>query len=121
MDIYSSDQFLEHYHFPRNTEKLKDATHRAEENNAYCGDSTKVELIVKNNKLKKIRHNTVGCAVAIAAASILSEKLTNKKTADILKMTGQDFIKLSGLKLTMGRIKCALLLPMSIKKALLQT
>lgn len=121
MDIYSSDKFLEHYHFPRNTGKLKGATNRAEENNASCGDSTKVELIVNNNRLKIIRHNTTGCSVAIACASILSEKLTGEKTADILKMTGEDFIKLSGLKLTMGRIKCALLLPMAIKKALLQT
>lgn len=121
MDIYNSHLLMDHSRFPANTGRLKNATHRADEINPYCGDMTTVEIQVIKNKLVKIKHHTVGCAVAIASASILSEKLTNRTTPDVLKMTSQGFLKLSGLKLTLGRIKCAMLFPLAIQKALLKS
>ncbi|MBI3559196.1 iron-sulfur cluster assembly scaffold protein [Candidatus Gottesmanbacteria bacterium] len=117
MDLYSQI-LLDHGQNPRNTGQLKKATHRAEEVNLSCGDKTKVELRIKNYELREIRHQTTGCLVCKFSASMLSEKLIGKTVKEVLKMETEDCLKLLKIKLTMSRLKCALLPLLAIQKAL---
>lgn len=117
MDLYSQI-FLDHAQNPRNTGKLKGATNVGSMENSSCGDSTKVGVCIMNYVLREIRHETSGCLVVKFSASVLSEKLVGKTTAEVLKMTPEDLLKILGVELTMSRLKCAMLPLMAIQKAL---
>lgn len=117
MDLYSI-KFLDHGKNPRNVGTLKNPTHVANEINTSCGDSTKIELCIKNYVLCNIKHQTKGCLVSVFSASILSEKLIGKTIDEVLKITPEDLLKLLGVTLTMSRLKCAMLPLMAIQKSL---
>ncbi len=117
MDLYSQI-FLDHAQNPRNTKPFKKFSFEAKELNTSCGDSTKIQILVKDKKMVKISHQTTGCLVAIFSASISSEKLVGKTTDEVLKMTPDDLLKLLSVELTMSRLKCAMLPLMAIQRAL---
>ncbi len=117
MSLYSP-LILDHYKNPRNRGKLPKFLAKAEELNTSCGDRTTVYINVVNGKITAISHETDGCAVAIAGASILSEKLVAKSPEEISKLTEKDLVKILKVKLTPSRIKCALLPLLALQKAL---
>jgi len=60
-----------------------------------------------------------GCAISTASASLLSEKLKGKSLKEIEKINEKDIFKMLGIEINPGRIKCAMLPLVTIKKALL--
>ena len=90
---------IEHFKNPRNMGEIKNPDGIATVGNPVCGDV--MRLFIKVGKkdgqeyLKDIKFQTLGCAVAIAASSMLtlmvkdkplseSEKITRKAVADAL-------------------------------------
>lgn len=69
--------------------------------------------------MKDIRFNGEGCAISQASASMLTEKVKNLDTKNILSLTLEDIIALLGTTLTPSRIKCAMLPLEVLQKAII--
>lgn len=120
MDFYS-EIILDHYKNPRNMGELEKPTHAAVMVNSLCGDGVKVQLKIKKSKLKvikDIRFVSTGCAVSIAAMSMLSERLKGRKAGEVERMGEIEIQKVLGIELTPTRMKCAMLGLSAVKKAL---
>lgn len=121
-EIYNNF-LLENYRNPKNKKKIKKRLCGAfkEDFNPLCGDNVKVCLKIKNSVIKEIVFDGEGCVLSQASASILSEKLKNKKLKEVLDISRDDLLKILGLKeLSIARIKCAMLPLLAIKKAILE-
>ncbi len=61
-----------------------------------------------------------GCAISIAAASLLTDELKGKKITDIENLQTKNMLELLGLDLGPSRIKCAVLVLETIKEGMLK-
>lgn len=107
MNLYQQ-AILDHYHNPRNAGKPVKFQYSKALENVSCGDA--VEMFIdldQDNKVTKISHVTEGCAICIAAASMLSEELIGKTKEELKKLDAEYVQDLMGIKLTISRIKCA--------------
>ena len=102
---------------PRNKGKLEDATHKGKATNASCGDEMVVELRVEDGKIKQVSFDGTGCALAVSAASMLTEKIEG---IPVEKIKGEaerlilDFEK----EVSPGRVKCVRLSLEALMQAL---
>lgn len=117
MDLYS-EIILDHYKNPQNYGKLKNPDASATGDNPLCGDKIRIDFIFKNEKVKKVAFSGEGCAISQAATSMLTEKLIGKTKKQIEKISNEDIYKMLGIKISPGRVKCALLGLTTIKKCL---
>lgn len=92
----------QHFFHPKNvlyeseSEFLHNAKGRA--GNTRCGDEMIILLQVENNRIKKIKWKTYGCASAIASTSMLSEVVKGMTLDDAYKVTPKQVAeKLGGL------------------------
>jgi nitrogen fixation NifU-like protein len=100
---------LDHYHHPRNAGHIIKPDCRSHLDNPLCGDSIDIHLKIKDNKIKDIKFNATGCAISIAAISMLSEKIKGMEI-NMVKDLSFDYIKdMLGIDLGMARVKCAML------------
>jgi len=81
---------LDHFRNPRNMGELKDADAEATVGNPTCGDVMKIMIKVRNNKIKDIKFQTMGCAAAIATSSMLTELAKGKSLDEAEKITSKD-------------------------------
>lgn len=117
MDIYR-EKLLDNYNNPQNYGDLADATHECTLENLSCGDSITMRLLIEDEKIKDIKFEGEGCAVAIASASILTDYLKDKPISEVKQMNMDDLLELLGVQLTISRMKCAALSLETTKKAL---
>ena len=73
---------LEHNRSPRNFGELKSATHSSEGYNPMCGDRIKVYIELEEDKLKDIKFTGESCAICMASASLMTERVKQKTTAE---------------------------------------
>ena len=104
MDLYR-DNILDHY------------------KNPLCGDKIciQIKLQTTNYKLQTIqdiKFSGVGCAISIASASLLTEKVKNMDLAKVQRLKTKDIVDMLGITLTPTRLKCALLSLEVLQKAL---
>ncbi len=117
MDLYS-EIILEHFKNPKNFGRLNKPEKSEMGKNVSCGDSIFIELEIENDKISDIAFSGQGCAISIAAMSMLSEKIKGMSVKEIEKLD-QNFIKdLLKIEIGPGRIKCAMLGLETIKKAI---
>lgn len=119
MDIYR-EEILDHYKNPRNYGSLKEATHQASDRNASCGDLMEMSLKVKKGRIEAVKFKGEGCAISMAAASMLTEKIKGRRVAEIELMTDKDIAKMLGVKISLTRMKCATLGLVVCQKAITQ-
>src|SRR5262250_2561749 len=72
-----SDTLLDHFHNPRNYGSLPTPDTAYEEFNPLCGDRIRIELEISDNRVAAARFVGDGCAISIAAASLLTELILN--------------------------------------------
>lgn len=124
MDLYR-ETIIGHYKHPQNFGHLDGADITVSDTNPSCGDRISVEIRFSgtgpDRKVTDIRFTGEGCAIHQASASMLTESVKQKSTADILKMDLDYVQKLLGTTLTPSRVKCALLPLETIQKAVQQT
>jgi len=108
MDIYR-EEILDHFKNPRNFGKSKKGKIKVKETNASCGDVMEMSLKVKKGKVEDIKFKGEGCAISIAAASMLTEMVKGKRVSEVKKITEKDMIDRLGIKISSGRRKCATL------------
>ena len=117
MDIYG-EIILDHFKNPRNSGEVSDAQVFGEDLNPLCGDKIKIWLkLDETNSVIQYGFVGDGCAISVASASLLGEKLVGKKLDEIMKMESQDVLNLLEIPISPGRIKCALLGFSCLKKA----
>ena len=115
MDLYR-EELLEHWRNPQNFGEMKGADLVVEQVNPLCGDEvtfyfklSKKQKAKSKKIIEDVRFSGSGCAISIASASILSEKIKGKKISTLSKITGEDVLKLVGGSVSPARLKCAFL------------
>lgn len=132
-DVYRS-VIMEHFRDPCNKHRLKDANLTAEGKNPLCGDEMTLELKVEGDKIMEAAFTGNGCAISMAAASMIIERLEGMTVDSAMNLVDGfiNFIKnenpsvteeelgdlatLKGVSQFPMRIKCALL-PFTALKA----
>lgn len=112
------EKILDHYRNPRNAGVLEDADCAAHYDNPLCGDEVDVSLKIKDNKIEAVKFDSQGCAISIAAASMLFEKVKGMPRQEVLKLSEDDMIALLGIPLTISRLKCGTLGLIALQSAL---
>lgn len=117
---------VDHSQHPRNFRRLANASATAEGHNPLCGDKITVYLRIGDDSIDEIGFEGVGCAIALASASIMTQQVAHKTTTeaqlDIEAVMAQfdrrdatappvegDMAALSGVRSYPSRIKCATL------------
>ena len=116
-DMYS-ENILDHYKNPRNFGSIKKPDVKHKEFNHLCGDEIEVYLKFEKQKIKEIKFIAKGCAISVAAASMLSEIVKGKSITEIKRFSEKDMIKALGVKLSPARLKCGLLAWKSLQETL---
>jgi nitrogen fixation NifU-like protein len=108
-DMYQ-EIILQHYRAPRNFGELPDADASGEESNPNCGDHITVQLKLDpaKQRVAEIRFHGDGCAISIASASMLTEKVKGQSLEDVRKIVRDDVLQLVAIPLSPVRVKCAL-------------
>jgi len=111
---------LQHYRSPRNFGPLEGADRVAEESNPLCGDHITLRLKVDpaTQKIAAVRFEGDGCAISMAGASMLTERINGLTLDEAGRLTRDDVLKLLGIPLSPARIKCALTSFSALGKAL---
>ena len=104
-----SEIILEHFRHPRNYGSLPAPDISYEDVNPLCGDRIRIEAQVREGIVEAARFKGDGCAISLAAASILTELILG---ADVSKgdvISTDTLLASLQTDLRPARIKCALL------------
>jgi len=112
-----NEKVLEHFKNPRNMGEMKNPDAEAMVGNPTCGDVMKIMLKIKENKIKDIKFQTMGCAAAIASSSMLTELSKGKSLDEAEKITNNDVAEALG-QLPPIKIHCSNLAADALKKAI---
>lgn len=80
-DLYR-DVIIDHNKSPRNFGALTGADLHAEGFNPLCGDALTVYLKTDGDRIVDARFEGQGCAISVASASLMTEKLRGMNVAD---------------------------------------
>ena len=80
-DLYQ-EVILEHSKKPRNYRVPDTVNHKAEGYNPLCGDHFTVYLDVKDGAIHDVGFQGAGCAISKASASMMTQTLKGKTTAE---------------------------------------
>ena len=134
-DLYR-DVIVDHNRSPRNFRKIPDATRALEGFNPLCGDKLTVYLKMDGDKIADLSFEGSGCAISVASASLMTERLKGKTRAEAERLFGavHDLLTkdgtqedpetlgklaaLSGVREFPSRVKCASLCWHTMKGAL---
>ena len=108
-DMYQ-EMILQHYRSPRNFGSLPAADLTGEESNPLCGDHITIQLKLdpSRQKVEDVHFSGDGCAISVASASMLTQKVKGAALAEVRGLTRDDVLKLLGIPLSPVRVKCAL-------------
>ena len=112
-----SKKIIRYFRHPKNLGKMKKASGVGKYQSPVCGDTTTFYLKVKNNRISDIKFLTLGCAISIAAASVLSESVKGKSLREARKITPQKISNKLG-KLPKEKFHCAVLVYNALKAAI---
>ena len=108
MDIYQ-EEILDHFKNPQNFGELDNADKVCTKHNTTCGDSIVVSIVLEKDKVVDIKFKGEGCAISMASASMLIEKLKGMSVEEIKKLDAKYVTEMLGVTLNPSRLKCALL------------
>jgi nitrogen fixation NifU-like protein len=106
--IYS-DVLLDHFRNPRNYGSLPSPDVVHEEFNPLCGDRIRIELEINDNRISAARFVGDGCAISIAAASLLTELVLDVNIDQGEVISSAKLLSSLQSDIKPSRIKCALL------------
>ncbi|KPJ54889.1 nitrogen fixation protein NifU [Parcubacteria bacterium DG_72] len=108
MALYS-DKLIEHFQNPHNYGKIDNASGIGKVGNVVCGDVMYLYIKVdKNEVIKDIKFETLGCAAAIASSSVVTDLAKGKTIKQALKIESEDVVKSLG-NLPIVKTHCSLL------------
>ena len=101
-----SEKLLDHFRHPRNYGALTEPDVSYESFNPLCGDRIRVEVKLKDQVVTDARFRGDGCAISIAAASMLTELILNTNPYQISE---EQLVAALESDIKPARIQCALL------------
>ena len=104
-----SDTLLDHFRNPRNYGSLPSPDIAYEEFNPLCGDRIRIELKISDNRIAAARFIGDGCAISIAAASLLTELVFDADIAQGEALSSEKLLSSLESDIKPSRVKCALL------------
>lgn len=116
MTVLYSEKLLDHFRHPRNHGALIDPDASHESFNPLCGDRIRIELKLENNQVTEARFRGDGCAICIAAASLLTELLPGRTSRE--PVSKNELIAALESDIKPARIQCALLPLEALRAAL---
>lgn len=110
MEDMFRELILDHARHQRNWGLLEPNDFEHEECNPLCGDSLRLTLrLDQAGIITEVGWDGEGCAISQASASMFGEELIGMKLADARKIDKQQLLDNIGLRLSINRVKCALL------------
>ncbi|MGI0072101.1 MAG: Fe-S cluster assembly sulfur transfer protein SufU [Thermoplasmata archaeon] len=108
-DMYQ-EVILQHYRAPRNFGPLEGADRVGEESNPLCGDHITLRLKIDpaSDRIAQVRFQGDGCAISVASASLLTEKIAGLTLQEAGQLTREQVLTALGIPLSPVRVKCAL-------------
>ena len=113
-DIYR-EHILDLYRNPINKHVLDPSTHQDRGHNPQCGDDLQVYVYLDGDIITATSYTGTGCAISIAAASILSQEIQGKTIHEVENMTQHDIYDIVGLEYEPTRFKCVTLYITTVK------
>ncbi|MFB6127333.1 MAG: Fe-S cluster assembly sulfur transfer protein SufU [Halolamina sp.] len=109
-DMYRQ-QILDHYKNPRNYGELDDPDISHVGENPSCGDTIQVDvqLAEDDDTIDYVSFTGDGCAISMASASMLSERLQGMTLEELAALDTDDITEMLGVDISPMRIKCAVL------------
>jgi nitrogen fixation protein NifU and related proteins len=80
------EAILDHNRKPRNFRKLDRASRTAEGYNPLCGDKVKIYLRIENDRVSDVSFEGSGCAISIAAASMMTESIKGRTLSAVHRL-----------------------------------
>ncbi|MBV9522846.1 MAG: SUF system NifU family Fe-S cluster assembly protein [Alphaproteobacteria bacterium] len=77
------DMIKDHSRRPRNFGEIEKPSHFAHGNNPLCGDQVTIFVETTGDKVSDVRFKGRGCALSMAAASLMTETIKGKSIAAI--------------------------------------
>src|SRR4030095_3418700 len=104
-----SDTLLDHFRNPRNYGSLPSPDTAYEEFNPLCGGRVRTELKISDTRIAAARFVGDGCAICIAAASLLTELVLGVEIAPGTLISDEDLLASLKSDIKPSSMKCALL------------
>lgn len=129
------EMIVDHGKQPRNFGKLDQANHTHAGHNPLCGDRLIIFINEKNGTIEEIKFEGTGCAISMASASLMTERVKGKTLQEFTQLfdafhqlvtegeTTQEVLlgklsAFSGVAEFPVRVKCATLAWHTLKAAL---
>ncbi|MBI4080593.1 MAG: iron-sulfur cluster assembly scaffold protein [Candidatus Levybacteria bacterium] len=110
MDNYLyREEILDHYKDPHNFGKPHTFDISSMQYNPFCGDEIELFVSTEDDTVRDIHFKGKGCAISLAAASMLTDFAKGKKKTALTKFSQHDMLDLLEIELSETRKKCALL------------
>jgi len=120
MNMYRQE-IIERYKFPAHRAEMKNASVQGEVLNVLCGDELTLYFLFDINKtrVENVTFGGTGCALMIAAADMLCDRLREKTIQELKAFSADDMIKLYGEMPSPSRLKCVLLPYEALRRVIL--
>ncbi len=109
---------MEHFRRPRNQGRLPSPDVSREGTNPLCGDRVRIELAVRDGCITDARFTANACAISVAAASVLTERVRGMGTASARAITDDELCASLGDGIPAARRGCAVLPLATLRAAL---
>ncbi len=94
-DLYQ-ELIIDHGTHPRRFGPLPEHTHHERGHNPLCGDDLTLYLKVEDGVIEKVRFEGSGCAISMASASLMAERLEGLSVDEAKKLFEKVHSLLSG-------------------------
>lgn len=94
-DLYQ-DLIVDHNRRPRNFRRMENADRHAEGFNPLCGDKLTLYVKLDGDVIEDVSFQGSGCAISVASASLLTERLKGMRIEDAEALFGEMIPLLTG-------------------------
>ena len=109
---------MEHFRRPRNQGPLPAADVVREGANPLCGDRIRIEMAMRDGRVADARFTANACAISVAAASLLTERVRGMSVAAVRAIRDEDVFAELGDEIPAARRACAVLALATMRTAL---
>jgi nitrogen fixation NifU-like protein len=100
---------IDHFRNPRNFGSLSAPDITYEGFNPLCGDRIRIELKLRDDAVHAVRFQGDGCAISLAAASMLTEMIVGSELTTVDVISNEQLLSSLQSKIQASRVKCVLL------------
>lgn len=116
-----SKKVIDHFRNPRNMGEIKNPDGVGASGSPICGDVLrlfiKIEKKGKENFIKEVKFQTLGCGAAIATSSILTTMIKGKSLKEVEKINNKVITETLG-GLPPAKLHCSVLASQALEKAI---